>query len=81
VFFYYNATFKKVENLRIKPRLGVLFRVSVLSFDILHVQLFIQQRILGAMKISLTFSKMLEVAGKQKNASWEKVNVSSGCNL
>ncbi len=41
-------------------------RGSVLSFDILHVQIFIQQSILGAIKILWKWSKMLVVAGDKK---------------
>ncbi len=43
---------------------------SLLYFDVLHVQIFIQQNILGAMKFYWKSSKMLPVAGNFFQKLW-----------
>ncbi len=53
-----------------------LSRGSVLSFGILHVQIFIQYNILGAIQILWKWPKMLAVAGnKKKKAGRRRVHL------
>ncbi len=52
-----------MNEARIKEGFSLKAVALFFSFNILHIQIFIQQNILGAMKILWKWSKMLEVVG------------------